>query len=59
GDPNVVSWGQIIYNGREYMTSAWWISTFAGIVVVLTVLSFYLIGDGLNRVLSPKLHDQN
>lgn len=59
GDPNVISWGQIIYNGREYMTSAWWISTFAGLIVVITVLAFYLIGDGLNRVLSPKLHDQN
>lgn len=59
GDPNVISWGQIIYNGREYLTSAWWISTFAGLIVVITVLAFYLIGDGLNRILSPKLHDQN
>ncbi|SFF46692.1 peptide/nickel transport system permease protein [Paenibacillus algorifonticola] len=55
GDPNVVSWGQIVFNGRSYLTSGWWISTFSGLTIVITVLAFYLVGDGLNRVLSPKL----
>ncbi|WP_217506319.1 ABC transporter permease [Paenibacillus xylanilyticus] len=55
GDPNVVSWGQIVFNGRAYLTSGWWISTFSGLTIVITVLAFYLIGDGLNRILSPKL----
>lgn len=59
GDPNVMSWGQIIYNGRSDLTSGWWVSTFSGMAVVITVLAFYLLGDGLNRVLSPKLHDHN
>jgi len=55
GDPNIVSWGQIVFNGKTYITSAWWICAIAGVGIVLTVLSFYLIGDGLNKVLSPKL----
>lgn len=59
GDPNVVSWGQIIYHGKQYMPKGWWISTFAGVAVVFTVLTFFLIGDGLNRVLSPKMHSNN
>jgi peptide/nickel transport system permease protein len=57
GDPNVVSWGQIVYNGRSYLVNGWWICTFGGMAIFLTVLAFYLIGDGLNRALSPRLRD--
>lgn len=55
GDPNVMSWGQIIYNGKVYLPDSWWICTFSGIAIILTVYTFFMIGDGLNRVLSPKL----
>src|SRR5699024_4043201 len=55
GDPNVVSWGQIIAHGKSYLTQAWWITTFPGIMIVLTVLSLFLIGDGINKVMTPKL----
>ena len=54
GDPSIISWGQMIYTGKQYITSAWWISAFAGIAIVITVLVFYLLGDGLNPVLNPK-----
>lgn len=54
GDPTIISWGQMIFNGKAYLTSAWWVSTFAGLAIVFTVLIFYLVGDGLNRVLDPK-----
>ena len=54
GDPNVISWGQMIFDGKAYLTSAWWISTFAGLAIVITVIFFYLLGDGLNHVLNPK-----
>lgn len=54
GDPNIVSWGQMIYNGKSYITSAWWMSVFAGLAIVVTVLAFYLLGDGLNHVLDPR-----
>lgn len=54
GDPNIVSWGQMIYDGKAFLTSAWWIATFAGIAIVITVTIFYLLGDGLNHVMNPK-----
>ena len=54
GDPAIISWGQMINIGKKYITSAWWISTFAGVAIVITVLIFFLLGDGLNHVLNPK-----
>jgi len=57
GDPNVVSWGQIISHGQKYVTHAWWISLFGGLIIVITVLTFFLIGDALNKVLAPKLQN--
>lgn len=57
GDPNVISWGQIIQNGKSYLVDGWWICVFSGLVIIFTVVTFYLIGDGLNRVLSPKLRN--
>ena len=55
GDPNIISWGQIIQNGKSYLVNGWWMCVFAGLAIIFTVITFYLIGDGLNRVLSPKL----
>lgn len=57
GDPNVISWGQIIQNGKSYLVDGWWMCVFAGLAIIYTVITFYLIGDGLNRVLSPKLRN--
>ena len=44
----------MVYAGRSCMTSAWWVATFPGIAIIITVMSFYLICDGLNKVLNPK-----
>lgn len=55
GDPNVISWGQLVYQGKAYLTSGWWVSTFSGLAIVIIVLIFYLIGDGLDGILNPKL----
>jgi ABC-type dipeptide/oligopeptide/nickel transport systems, permease components len=54
GDPNIISWGQMINQGRGYLISGWWVSTFSGLAVLLIVLLFYLIGDGANALISPK-----
>ena len=54
GDPNIISWGQMIYQGKKYITSAWWVSTFSGVAIIITVIIFYMLGDGLNHVLNPK-----
>ena len=54
GDPTVISWGQMINSGRNFITSAWWITTFGGLAIFVTILIFYLTGDGLSHVLNPK-----
>ncbi len=56
GDANIISWGQIVFEGRSQISSAWWVSTFSGIAIVLTAWTFFLLGDGLNRLITPKLH---
>ena len=55
GDPNVISWGQIITAGKAYLPKCWWICTFPGLMTIFTVLTFFMIGEGINRVLSPKM----
>lgn len=52
--PPTPSWGSIINDGREMLLRAWWVSTFPGLFIVLSVLAFNLIGDGLRKALNPK-----
>jgi peptide/nickel transport system permease protein len=54
GDPNKASWGRMIFDGRTAILTAWWPSVFPGIAIIVTVMAFYLIGDGLSYVLTPK-----
>ena len=56
GDPNVISWGHMIYDGKAYITTGWWVSAFAGLAIIITVIIFYLIGDGLNHIMNPKIN---
>jgi peptide/nickel transport system permease protein len=58
GDPNIMSWGLIISAGRAVLRSAWWICTFPGIAILLTVLGVNLLGDGLNEALNPRLRER-
>ena len=58
GDPNMFSWGLMIGAGREYILDAWWSVTFPGFMIFLTVLSFSLVGDGLNDAFNPKLRER-
>jgi peptide/nickel transport system permease protein len=55
GDPNVVSWGAIIGDGREAIRDAWYISALPGVAIFLTVLGLNLVGEGLNDALNPRL----
>lgn len=54
GDPNRVSWGQMLYNAQPFLRTAWWMAVFPGLAILLTVLGFNLLGDGLNDVFNPK-----
>ena len=58
GDPNVWSWGRMIGDGRQYVLEAWWVVTWPGVMIFLTVLSITLMADGLNQALNPKLRDR-
>jgi len=57
-DPNVMSWGLIIGDGRDQIFTAWWIVTLPGVAIFVTVLAISLIGDGLNDALNPKLRER-
>lgn len=54
--PPSPEWGAMITLGRQYVLSGqWWMITFPGLAIVVTVLGFNLIGDGLRDVLDPRL----
>ena len=59
GDPNVMSWGFQIGAGRTLLRSAWWVCTFPGIAILLTVLAINLVGEGLNDALNPRLRERS
>jgi peptide/nickel transport system permease protein len=53
--PPTPDWGAILNEGREYLRSAAWISTFPGLAILITVLGFNFFGDGLRDALDPRL----
>ncbi|MBI4544142.1 MAG: ABC transporter permease [Gemmatimonadetes bacterium] len=53
--PPTASWGNMVADGRQNLIGAWWVATFPGLAIVLTVLSFNLVGDGLRDALDPRL----
>jgi peptide/nickel transport system permease protein len=54
GDPNLISWGSMIGDGRPLLRTAWFLTALPGGAIALTVLSLNLVGDGLNDVLDPR-----
>ena len=59
GDPNIMSWGFQIGAGRTMLRSAWWVCTFPGIAILITVLAINLVGEGLNDAFNPRLRERN
>jgi peptide/nickel transport system permease protein len=53
--PPTPAWGSMIAEGREFVTSAWWVSAFPGLAIMLVVLAFNLLGDWLRDTFDPKL----
>jgi peptide/nickel transport system permease protein len=53
--PPTPSWGNMVVEGRQFLASAWWVSTFPGLAIFATVLGFNLFGDGLRDALDPAL----
>jgi peptide/nickel transport system permease protein len=54
GDPNKATWGRMIFDGRTTILTSWWASVLPGVAIVITVLGFYLVGDGISYVLNPR-----
>jgi ABC-type dipeptide/oligopeptide/nickel transport system permease subunit len=48
------TWGVMIADGRRYLPDEWWISTFPGVAIMITVLAFNMLGDGLREVFDPR-----
>jgi peptide/nickel transport system permease protein len=53
--PPAADWGVMVSDGREFFMIQWWISTFSGAAIFLTVLAFNLVGDGIREALDPKI----
>jgi len=53
--PPTPTWGRMLNEGRDYLTTAWWITTFPGIAIMLTTLVLNFIGDGLRDAMDPRL----
>jgi len=55
--PPVPSWGSIITDGKDTIEIAWWLSLFPGLAILITVLGYNLLGEGLQDALNPRLKD--
>ena len=55
--PPTPAWGTMIRDGTQHLTNAPWISLFPGLAILVTVLAFNLVGDGLRDILDPKLYE--
>jgi peptide/nickel transport system permease protein len=56
--PTIADWGIDLARGQRFIQSAWWMITFPGLAILLVVLSFTLMGEGLTEIFNPKLRDR-
>jgi peptide/nickel transport system permease protein len=52
--PPTASWGNILTSGKDYIEFAWWLSLFPGLAILVTVLSYNLLGEGIRDALDPR-----
>ena len=52
--PPQVSWGTILSDGRDYLATSWWLATFPGIAITISVLGIIFLGDWLRDVMDPR-----
>jgi peptide/nickel transport system permease protein len=53
--PPTPSWGNILTSGKDYLEFAWWLSLFPGVAILITVLAYNLLGEGIRDALDPRL----
>jgi peptide/nickel transport system permease protein len=56
--PPAASWGNMIQDGADQIATLWWVSFFPGLAIVITVMAFNLVGDGLRDALDPRQVDR-
>jgi peptide/nickel transport system permease protein len=56
--PPTPEWGRDLADGRNYLVTSWWITTFPGLVIMITILAVNLVGDTLTAVLDPQLRSR-
>ncbi len=54
GDPSRPTWGQMLYSAQPFLRTAWWSAVFPGLAILVTVLGFNMLGDGMNDVFNPR-----
>ncbi|CAA9211142.1 MAG: Dipeptide transport system permease protein DppC, partial [uncultured Chloroflexia bacterium] len=54
-DSRTVTWGVMLADGREHVATSWWLATFPGVAITITVLGIIFLGDWLRDVLDPKM----
>ncbi len=57
GDPNTITWGRLLQESFNDLSTTWWAEIFPGLVLFLTVLAFNLVGDGLSDAINPRLRE--
>ncbi len=55
--PPTITWGIMLADGRDHLATSWWLATFPGLAITVTVLGFILWGDWLRDVLDPRLRE--
>jgi len=55
--PPTPSWGNILTDGQDTIAVAWWLSLYPGIAILLTVLGYNLLGEGIRDALDPRLRE--
>jgi peptide/nickel transport system permease protein len=56
--PTIADWGIDLARGQRFIQTAWWLITFPGVAIMLVVLAFTLMGEGLMEIFNPKLRDR-
>ena len=56
--PSIPDWGADLNQGREAIQNAWWLSTFPGLAIMIVVLTFTMLGEGLMEIFNPKLRER-
>jgi len=53
-DPNMISWGQLLFAAQDFLNAAWWMSVFPGLAICIAIIGLNLLADGLNEVINPR-----